>query len=231
METSFNVFDLIFFTFTFIFVISAFFRGIIKEIFSILNWIFSFLVAYFLAPFASNILEKYFSNLILLESLTRSVIFIICFITIALTTRDLRNSVSERIPAMFDKSLGVLFGFAKTLIVFGAIYSIYFNIQNLIFHEKVKDPKWLKSSKSYGIIKLSASILNPPIEKFISEISPNLNELDKLDKEKLDKKIEEIFEKKAEIEKNIDLKDVKKDAGYSKKDIEKMKHLIEIIDE
>lgn len=223
METSFNVFDLIFFTLTFIFVISAFFRGIIKELFSLFSWIFSFLIAYFLAPFASEVLEKYFSNLIFLESLTRSIIFVICFITFAISTQNLKNSTCEKMPAMFDKSLGALFGFAKTLIIFGALYATYFNIQNLVFHEKVNDPKWLKSSKTYGLVKFSASTLNTPVKKFIAAISPNLNDIK-------DKRLEEIPNKKSKIEKDIDLKNVKKDAGYSKKDIEKMNHLIDIID-
>ncbi len=228
MTTTFNVFDIIFFVFTFIFVVSAFFRGLIKEIFSLCNWIISLLLSYFLAPYACDILDKYFSNRLLLEGLTRTVIFTISFITFALTTSDLRESVQTKIPGLFDKSLGVLFGFFKTLLIFGTIYSLYFNIQSMALGKglQTKEPKWLSEAKCYSLIKFSGETIDPLVSKFFQSISGNFERL--IPDQNLDKKIDEIIEEQpVDIE---DVSDVVKDSGYSKKDIEKMNHLIDIID-
>ena len=233
MDTTFNTFDILFFVLTFIFVVSAFFRGFIKEIFSFCNWIISLSLAYFLAPFASDILDPYFSNRLVLEGLTRSVIFVIAFITIAMTTSNLRESVAEKVPNLFDKSLGVLFGFIKTLIIFGAVYSVYLNVYAVVLKdEKVEDPKWFRESKSYSMIKLSGEMLDPFVRGFFAEISDDFDKV--LPQKELEEKIEEVIDEdnkeEPSQEPKLKIENVKTDTGYSKKDIEKMNHLIDIID-
>lgn len=233
MGTTFNTFDILFFVFTFIFVLSAFFRGFIKEIFSFFNWIISLSLAYFLAPFASDILDPYFSNRLVLEALTRSVIFVIAFITIAMTTSNMRESVAEKVPNLFDKSLGILFGFIKTLIIFGAVYSVYLNIYGVVMKdEKVEDPSWFTESKSYSMIKFSGEMINPLVRAFFTEISDDFDKV--LPQKELDEKIDEVIEEEEEgviKEPKIKLEDdVKIESGYNKKDIEKMNHLIDIIE-
>lgn len=230
MNTTFNIFDIIFFTFTFIFVLSAFFRGLIKEIFSLCNWIISLALCYFLAPYISDLLDKYFKSRLLLEGLVRSAIFIISFITIALTTSEMRDSVAKKMPNLFDKSLGVLFGFFKTLLIFGFIYSLYLNLYGAVLSNtktsEIEEPSWFKEAKSYGLIRFSAESLDPIVTKFFSSISGNIGEI--LPKEKLDEKIDEILQE--DSSENLDQAPVDKNSGYNKRDIEKMNHLIDIID-
>lgn len=235
MGTTFTTFDILFFVLTFIFVVSAFFRGFIKEIFSFFNWIISLTLAYFLAPFASDILDPYFSNRLVLEGLTRSVIFIIVFITIAMTTTNMRESVAERVPNLFDKSLGILFGFIKTLIIFGAVYSVYLNIYGVVMKdEEVEDPSWFKESKSYSMIKFSGEMVNPLVKAFFSGIADDFDKV--LPKKELDEKIEEVAGEEEDsgiAEPEIKLKEIEipsSETGYNKKDIEKMNHLIDIIE-
>ena len=229
MTTTFNLFDIVFFIFTFIFVISAFFRGLIKEIFSLCNWIVSLAISYFLAPYASDILAKYFNGKLFLEGLVRTVIFTISFITIALSTSELRDSVRKKMPGLFDKSLGVLFGFFKTMLIFGFAYSLYINVYSLTLNnDSLEEPTWLTQSKSYGIIKFSGETINPLVKKFFESISGNFDEIILPDDDEFEDKIEDLLdEDPIEIE---DIEDLSKKSGYNKKDIEKMNHLINIID-
>lgn len=164
----------------------------------------------------------------MLEGLTRTIIFTISFITFALTTSDLRESVQTKMPGLFDKSLGVLFGFFKTLLIFGVIYSLYFNIQSMALGKdlQVKEPKWLTEAKSYSLVKFSGETVDPLVRKFFESISGNFDRL--IPEHNLDKKIDEIID-----EQPLDIQDLEgavEDSGYSKKDIEKMNHLIDIID-
>ena len=259
MGTTFNILDLIFFTFTIIFVLTAFFRGFVKEIFSLLNWVVALTLSYFLSPYATEFLSEHFSNRLVLDGIVRSIIFILAFIGTAMSTSGLRDSMEEKMPKLFDRSLGVFFGFIKTLLIFGFIYALYFNLYGMLLGNKLKqeEPQWLKDAKCYSLLKFSGEALDPLVKKFFDSISENMDGVIPAEEKELDEKIEEIIEEKAELSDKIDEKigekkaavkeetkeivketsketaksvPVDKDAGYSKKDIEKMNRLIDIID-
>jgi uncharacterized membrane protein required for colicin V production len=155
-------------------------------------------------------------------------------------------------PRVFDRSLGLLFGFVKTLLIFGVIYSAYFNAYDLVLGNKLKDtkkePELLEKAKCRSLLKFSGEMVGPITTKFFEAISQNFDHVmpkseDLLkDKEDLLKgKIDEIIKEKsaeeaggAAIDENAkpmtdeELKAMG-DSGYSKKNIEKMNQLIEII--
>lgn len=256
MSTSFNVLDLIFFVFTLIFVLTAFFRGFVKEIFSLLNWIVALTLSYLITPFATDFLAKQFefTNLVLVDGITRSVIFVTTFIITALSTKNLRDSLEEKIPNVFNRSLGVLFGFIKTLLIFGFIYSLYFHLYAMLagnkLKETIKEPAWMKEAKCHSLLKFSGDTLDPIVKKFFESISRDLEEvMPKEQEQNLDEKIDEIVKEKAldsetkqaqeivkettkdkKTDSKVESKKIDKDTGYNKKDIEKMNHLIDIID-
>jgi len=250
MATTFNFLDLIFFIFTIIFVLTAFFRGFVKEVFSLLNWIVALTASYFLTPPATEFLSEYFENRLALDGVTRSAIFILAFIATAMSTSGLRDSLQDKMPKLFDRSLGVLFGFVKTLLIFGFIYSLYFNLYTILLGSKLKEtvqePVWLKHAKCYSLLKFAGTTLDPVVKKFLNSISKNFDDIVPKEQELNDKIDEIVKEKSLEIEtkqaeevvkKTSEAKDAAvkakpadKDAGYSKKDIEKMNRLIDIID-
>lgn len=241
--SSFNILDLVFFTFTIIFVLTAFFRGFVKEVFSLLNWIVSLTLSYLLTPYVTDLLADHFDNRLILDGITRSLLFILFFILTAISTSGLRDSLQDKMPKIFDRSLGVFFGFVKTLLIFGFIYSLYFNLYGMLLGKKLeegtkKEPQWLVDAKSYSLLKFAGDTLDPVVKKFFDSITKNLDQVIPKDKN-LDEKIDEIMKdkdlqsetKKAEdvVKKASDVK-TDSDVGYNKKDIEKMNHLIDIID-
>ncbi len=235
MSTTFNILDLIFITFTIIFVLTAFFRGFVKEIFALFNWIVALTLSYLLAPYAAELASKYFKNKLVVDISMRSIIFILVFFTTAMSTANLCDTLKKKMPKMFDCSLGVLFGFVKTLIICGFIYSLYFTLYGFLLGGKLKEggvktPDWLRDAKCYSLLKFSGETLDPLVKKFFDAATENLDRVVPNSKEVLDKKIDEVIEEKAEeaMSEQLDKSDI--DAGYNKKDIEKMNHLIDIID-
>ncbi len=240
MSTTFNTLDLIFFAFTAIFVITATFRGFVKEIFSLFNWITSLILSYLLAPYLTEFLSKHFTNKLAIDLVSRSGLFAVIFIIIAMSTKNLRESLHERLPTIFNRSLGTLFGFAKTLIIFGAIYSIYQNAYGLVMKkDRVAEPEWLEASKCRSLIKVSAEIVDPAVRKFFDAIGQNFDQVLPKSEDLLNDKINEImkdqpiggedgFSKDApalsdeELEKSLD-------TGYTKKNIEKLNQLMDVI--
>ncbi len=236
MATTFNLLDLIFIGFSIIFVLTAFLRGFVKEIFALFNWVLAFVISYALAPYFGKLLQFYTSKLTAIF-LSQIIIFTTVFIIAFFSTSSLCKSIKDKIPKVFDRSLGVLFGLFKTLLIFGFLYATATNVYGMILAKEVNEekfPNWLVEAKCYNLIKISGNLIDPAVKVFLSEISDNF------EKNGMQKLIEEnpLNEKKDAVDDlNVGdpdklLKDVMKiqnDKGYSKKDIEKMNRLIEIV--
>jgi len=239
MSTTFNILDLIFITFTIIFVTTAFFRGFVREVFALFNWLIALIISYLLAPYASKLLSSYSDNKLVIDVVSRVIIFVLAFITSIMSTSGLCKVLKEKMPKIFDRSLGVLFGIVKTLIIFGFIFSTSLNLYGFLLGKKIDDsspllPAWLRDAKSYNLLKFSESTLDPAVKKFFDSATQNFDEVAPKS-EDLNSKIDELMNKNDKAEdgaKSLDNnpEDVLKNSGYNKKDIEKMNHLIEIID-
>ncbi len=160
----------------------------------------------------------------------RVVIFILTFIVTALSTSGLCKALKEKMSKVFDRSLGVLFGIVKTLLIFGFIYSISLNLYGFLLGKNVEEtsaklPEWLVQAKCYNILHLSGNVLDPLVKKFFDATTKNLDKVVPK-QDNLDEKINELLKKKDAAE---PLDESAIDAGYNKKDIEKMNRLIEII--
>ncbi len=243
MATTFNVLDIIFFSITLTFVLIAFFRGFVKEIFSILNWIISFLISYYLTPLLIEPLSPYFSSKIALDIFLRTILFTICFLAIAFSTSGLSTTIKENFPKWLDKIMGIAFAVGKSLLVFGLFYSLYFTIYKfLIANNKPIDyqkdtPVFIKEAKCYGIIKTSGRIVDPVVNGVFNSVSKNFQKIIS-DQKLLENKVNEIVEEKANdiIEQDLIKKPLQeeenpqeKNSGYKKNDIQKMERLIDII--
>ncbi|MBU6139952.1 MAG: CvpA family protein [Proteobacteria bacterium] len=245
MSTTFNTLDLIFFAFTAIFVLTAVFRGFIKEIFSFFNWILALAISYFLTPYISDFFSPYFESKLAIDLVSRSSIFILIFLIFSFSTTKFRDSLDDKVPTVFNRSLGLLFGLAKTLIIFGAIYSIYLNAYTSVMKSKVKEePEWFRQAKSRSLIKTSGEMIDPLVRKFFDAVMKNFDQVLPKPEDLLNEKIDEILKEKSaesvggeanskteESSRSLTDKELEEslDTGYSRKNIEKLNQLMEII--
>lgn len=232
MLSNFNTLDFVFAALALIFVATAFFRGFVKEMFSIFNWLVALTFSHLLAPYVAEFLASYIKNKLAADITARSAIFIIVFIIAAITTSGLRKDLQEKIPNSFNRSLGVLFGLIKTLLVFGLFYSITVNTYESLLGKtseaKKQLPAWLKDAKCFGILRTSGEIIDPVVKVFFDAALKNFDQVIPKSKDELDQKIDEVIDEKTS--EKTPLKSDSEKSGYNKKDIEKMNHLIEIID-
>lgn len=288
MATTFNMFDLIFAILSFIFILVAFFRGFVKELFALLNWIITISLSYLLAPYASRFVEHYSSNKLIINVASGSIVFVLIFIAVFLATRGLSHDWKEKMPEHLDRILGVFYGVFKSLLIAGLFYSITLNFYSILLGDvekskseqalkesimqddevvnkpekksrKVKKsadnlPDWLLQAKCFPVIKSAGEVVDPLVSSGIDAAARNLLEETKPVKINLDDKVDEVIEDSvdglqdevggsagalAEPKKAISEKSNKsdkalkkpdeKDTGYSKKEIEKMNRLIEIV--
>jgi membrane protein required for colicin V production len=223
MSQAFNTFDLIFIAAGVIFILIAFFRGFIKEISSLIIWLLSLAVSYFLAPILAKFLSSYSSNKVVLNAVCAFILFVATYIILIFSTADFVNNLKEKMPSMFDRSLGVFYAIFKTLIIFAIFYSVLTNIysQIVVNKDEKKVPVWLSEARFGNIIKLSSEIVDPAVSAFMNSYTKNLVK----GLEKNNPKIEE---------KNL-LNDqenkVDSETGYDKKTIQKLDHLIDVIND
>lgn len=239
MSTTFNLFDIIFFGFTFALAIFGFFRGFVKELAGFLIWVISITASYFIAPFFSDLLLKYSDSKTAIYASSRIIIFVFIFITLALSTSEFVKDLSNRIPSSFDRSFGILLGVCKSILIFSIIYSAAYNTTMLISKKQNKEiefPKWITEAKSGTFLKVPALVVNPLVKKFVNAVIENFYKLPAPTTNELDGKIDEINKEgetskgsKTKPDENATNDDIYDYDGYSKKDIEKMNRLIDII--
>ena len=237
--TNFNLLDLAFIGFGLLFMIIAFFRGFIKEIFALINWVIAIGLSYLLSPLGIKLFSLYSSNKLIVNFGSQILIFVLVFIIIGITTSKLSANLKKSLPSSIDQSLGILYGLFKNLLIFGIIYSItnnfYLNVNKSSANkEMVYMPGWLTSAKSYKIIKSCGEIIDPIAKNLINKTMKNveveLNNSNSNDHD-LDQESGQIF-KQAQDLKSGDSgsnNDPDNNAGYSKKEIEKMDRLIDVI--
>ncbi len=244
MSTTFNLFDLIFIAFSFIFVVTAFFRGFVKEVFSLLIWIIALAVSYFGAPFLAKLLSSYSHNKMALDVASRTILFILTFIILLFSTSNLSDGIKDKMPQLLDRSLGVLYGIGKTLLIFSVVYAVTINLYAFLLGKQQdpdanRVPAWLSEAKCGNILAISGEWINPAVEAFMGAITKNFDKPGFLPKT-LDDKIDEVIDEgdtKAKTKthsKSLSSDDalndeIEKETGYNKKDIEKMNRLIEVI--
>ncbi len=277
MSETLNIFDLIFIFSSIIFILIAFFRGFVKEIFALLNWIISTAALYWLAPYAAQFIAHYSNNKIVINIVSGILVFMGIFIISALLTNKLANAVKEKMPTPLDQIMGVLYGVIKTLLVFGLVYAFTVNIYSSLIgatqeseakeivekkvekekskegkakEEKAKEekevakikhvkkkkgqhlqtmPEWLAEAKTLFIYEGVGKMLNPYVKKTINDILQNFDESEHLKIKKEDEAPaapEENAASEAEAQKSDEEYEP---MGYSKKEIEKMNRLIEVI--
>ena len=180
MSSNVNLLDLAFVAFTFIFVVTAFFRGFVKEIFSLFNWVLSLTLSYLLAPYAAELITTYSKSKLVADISARSIIFVAVFFITSMSTSGICKLLKEKIPKVFDRSLGVFFGLVKTLLIFGFVCSIAFNLYEFLLGKKLEEnspalPRWFVEAKCRNILQASADALDPTGKLFFNAIVKNFD--------------------------------------------------------
>lgn len=248
MTESFNLFDMVFMTAALVFVMIAFFKGFVKEIFSLFGWLIALSVSYFGTPFVSHLLSSYSGNKMALDIASRTILFIVVFFLFSLLTSGTCRLFQSKIPNSIDKSLGILYGIGKTVLIFSVIYSLTANFYSSLMGDKSEDsdkfeevPSWLSEAESSNLLKSTAVFIDPAVKSFMGAITENMSP-EKIMEKTLDDKIKGILERGGDIDNDLydkldsekairpdDLPDEIEDIGYNKKDIEKMTRLLDII--
>jgi hypothetical protein len=190
-----NLFDFIISSILIICLFSGFFKGAIRFTLGNISFIFSIFLSFILFAPAQNVVEEYVQDSLIVNSISGSVAYIISLILSSLFFSKIKVIVKPICGGMIDKTIGSLMGLINgviialvlfVVVVFAASEKHVYDHENLysIINSIDQDsssntyPKWLKNSKSFGLIEsVIGSILKfSYIADFLKSINWNLNE-------------------------------------------------------
>ena len=170
----FNIIDILILIIILTSCIVATFRGFIKEMFSIISWIFSLFVAF-------NLFEKF--KLELIDYISQKIVVdVIAFSFPFLTTLFVSHLISKWLSPKFnfseilflDKVFGFLFGTLRGTLI---VILLYLGFLYLIGKEK-KLPNLILEAYTYEYLKNSTDMLS---EFFTEQVKPMNNQIKKED--------------------------------------------------
>lgn len=137
----------------------ATFRGGVYETIATLSWVVAAVAARFASPWLDKILQHWFD---LTESTVGTLVasyFIIFFavlIIVGFVNQKLRDKIQDSIMNVTDKTLGVIFGIIRGIVVMGIFYwgALWY------YSDMPFLPKWVAQARTRPIMQITASKLD-----------------------------------------------------------------------
>lgn len=209
-------------------------RGLIKEVLSIMGWVFSIITIIFMLPIVKPLLNVYIKNETMTSIVASLAILIIFFIIWIILTSQIVGKIRSSKLSSLDRILGMFFGFIRACILL-----ILFNIMVGWILTPEEQPEVFKKSKYFQL----AGDFAEPIENLLPK-----NKKPKTEKEAekteekgdsvLSEDIDKLFEKmlqpkvdnpKAQAKEDLDEKSKKQPQdGYNSNEQQNLDRLIEM---
>ena len=164
-------------------------RGLIKEILSIMGWVFAIVTIIFMLPIAKPLLSVYIKNETMTSIVASIGILILFFIIWIIITSQIVNKIRSSKISTLDRIFGLFFGFLRACILV-----ILFNIMVGWILTPEEQPEVFKKSKYFQL----AGDFAEPIEKLLPK-NKKSEEGEEKTEEKTDsvlsEDIDKLFEK------------------------------------
>ena len=226
-----TTFDIIVFSILGLSVVLSLFKGLVKEIFSLLSYLGGYLMAaHYQQSFAQVFIEIIPSKAIA-KLIAFIAIYIFTAITISLIGRVFRSMIiSATKLSIFDRLIGGVVGFGKGLIIIVAIiYPIQFfpNISQKLTQDSQTAPYLAKVLQLINQKSASFDIRGKLDNLNIDEAKEKVDELINLDN--MADKLQDLKEKLPSMEKQFNSEDKPLD-DYSTEDLQKLNDIIKSVE-
>ena len=131
-------------------------RGGIYETIATMSWIVAAVSARFISPYLDNVLQSWFK---LSESTVGTliasyfIVFFIILVVVGFINQKIREKIQGSVLSVTDKTLGVIFGIVRSIIVMGFVYW-----GMLWYFSDVPSglPKWVADARTRPVMQLTA---------------------------------------------------------------------------
>ncbi len=135
-------------------IIIGVFRGATREILGIAGWIGAFIVVFYGLPLFRPLGRQYIQNPMIADAIVAGILFIISLMVFILISRLISSSVKGSMFGGLDRSLGLVFGFFRGLIVICLIY-----LAMTFFYPPQEIPESISNARFMSWVKQGADEL------------------------------------------------------------------------
>jgi membrane protein required for colicin V production len=131
-------------------------RGGIYETIATVSWVVAAIAARFVSPYLDGLLQSWFklseSTVVTLVA-SYFIVFFVILVTVGFINQKLRDRIQESILSVTDKTLGVIFGILRGVVVMGFVYWGL-----LWYYSDVPTglSKWVADAKTRPVMQLTA---------------------------------------------------------------------------
>ena len=132
--------------------ILAFTRGFVHEVLSIAAWIGAAVVTYFAFPYASPFVREHIELQLLADIVTGLTIFVLALVVFTIVSNALSRNVKNSSLGAVDRSLGLLFGAFRGIVLICAAYLIMM----WVIPKPEDRPTWILNARSTPMVEKGA---------------------------------------------------------------------------
>lgn len=130
-------------------------RGGIYETIATVSWVVAAFAARFVSPYLDNLLQKWFdlsSSTVGTLVASYFIVFFVILVAVGFVNQKLRDKIQNSILSVTDKTLGVIFGIIRGVVVMGFVYWGL-----LWYYSDVPTglPNWVADAKTRPVMQLT----------------------------------------------------------------------------
>lgn len=131
----------------------AFFKGAVREVLSIVSWIGAGYITFVARPVIDPLVSEYISSPLLSAAITILSVFIIALLILSQIARMVSSRIEDGSGGTLNRTLGLLFGLARGLIIVGIIYSA------IVIYSPDETPEFLANAKTLPVMEASSAVM------------------------------------------------------------------------
>ena len=150
-----TVFDIIVIGIVVLSGVFAYSRGLVREALSIAAWVLAAIGAYYAFPYAIPFFDRFLPKGAVADTAAGAAIFIVALIVLHVIARSLASRVKHSPLSTVDRTLGLLFGLARGLVL---VCLVYMAVAWFI-HSNEAQPGWFAESRTRPYLAAGADKL------------------------------------------------------------------------
>ncbi len=131
-------------------------RGGIYETIATLSWVVAAFAARFISPYLDGLLQKWFdlsSSTVGTLVASYFIVFFVILVLVGFINQKIRDRIQDSILSVTDKTLGVIFGIIRSIVVMGFVY------WGLLWYYSDMPqglPGWVENARTRPVMQLTA---------------------------------------------------------------------------
>lgn len=135
-------------------------RGGVFETIATLSWIVAAISARFVSPFLDELLQKWFnvpdSTVVTLVA-SYFIVFFVILVAVGFINQKIRERIQDSFLSVTDRTLGVVFGIIRSIVVMGFVYWGMLWYYSDVPHGM---PHWVSAARTRPVMQLTAVTLD-----------------------------------------------------------------------